>query len=310
MIGPNETLVFVSTSSPSADGRDGRRIFRWSARRPLPSDAMLKLVLPKGSLEKATLELFEAADLRGPPRLGGRLQGHHRRPADRRGPHPAARRRSRRTSPRGCSTSASPAGTGSRRPPATSCRSASCSTRRPRANPVRIVVAVPATRPYEQVDDLPAGRAGLDRVPRAHPALLRRRRASRPTSACPTAPPRPRCPTSSTASSTSPRPAGPCGPPASRSSTRSCSRYTELIANPAAYADPDKRHAMDQIRTLLEGVLEARGKVLVKLNVRPSRPRRGDRPAAVDEVADGQRALRRRRLRGRDGGAQARASTC
>ena len=27
--------------------------------------------------------------------------------------------------------------------------------------------------------------------------------------------------------------------------------YTELIANPAAYADPDKRHAMDQIRTLL-----------------------------------------------------------
>ena len=43
--------------------------------------------------------------------------------------------------------------------------------------------------------------------------------------------------------------------------------YTELIANPAAAADADKRHAMGQIYTLLQGVLEARGKVLVKLNV-------------------------------------------
>ena len=43
--------------------------------------------------------------------------------------------------------------------------------------------------------------------------------------------------------------------------------YTELIANPAAAADVDKRHAMSQIYTLLQGVLEARGKVLVKLNV-------------------------------------------
>ncbi len=43
--------------------------------------------------------------------------------------------------------------------------------------------------------------------------------------------------------------------------------YTELIANPVAAADPEKRHAMDQIKTLLDGVMEARGKVLVKLNV-------------------------------------------
>ncbi len=43
--------------------------------------------------------------------------------------------------------------------------------------------------------------------------------------------------------------------------------YTELIANPAAFGDPDKRHAMGQILTLLQGTLEARGKVLVKLNV-------------------------------------------
>jgi len=43
--------------------------------------------------------------------------------------------------------------------------------------------------------------------------------------------------------------------------------FTELIANPAAYDDPAKRHAMGQLHTLLQGSLEARGKVLVKLNV-------------------------------------------
>jgi ATP phosphoribosyltransferase len=43
--------------------------------------------------------------------------------------------------------------------------------------------------------------------------------------------------------------------------------YTELVANPASYAEPAKRHAMEQISTLLLGTLEARGRVLVKLNV-------------------------------------------
>ncbi|HSZ36148.1 MAG TPA: ATP phosphoribosyltransferase [Acidimicrobiales bacterium] len=43
--------------------------------------------------------------------------------------------------------------------------------------------------------------------------------------------------------------------------------HTELIANPKAADDLDKRHAMEQILTLLQGTLEARGKVLVKLNV-------------------------------------------
>ena len=43
--------------------------------------------------------------------------------------------------------------------------------------------------------------------------------------------------------------------------------HTELIANPVSAADPAKRHAMEQILTLLQGTLEARGKVLVKLNV-------------------------------------------
>jgi ATP phosphoribosyltransferase len=42
---------------------------------------------------------------------------------------------------------------------------------------------------------------------------------------------------------------------------------TELIANPASAADPGKRHAMEQLRILLVGALEAREKVLVKLNI-------------------------------------------
>jgi len=43
--------------------------------------------------------------------------------------------------------------------------------------------------------------------------------------------------------------------------------YTEAIANPDAYNDPQKRHAMAQLMLLLNGTLEARGKVLIKLNV-------------------------------------------
>jgi len=46
--------------------------------------------------------------------------------------------------------------------------------------------------------------------------------------------------------------------------------HTELIANPAAHADPAKRKAMEQLQTLLSGALEARGRVLVKMNVEES----------------------------------------
>jgi ATP phosphoribosyltransferase len=42
---------------------------------------------------------------------------------------------------------------------------------------------------------------------------------------------------------------------------------TELIANPLSASDPDKRLAMSHLLTLLQGALEARGKVLLKLNV-------------------------------------------
>jgi ATP phosphoribosyltransferase len=47
--------------------------------------------------------------------------------------------------------------------------------------------------------------------------------------------------------------------------------YTELVANRSAWEDPAKRHAMEQVLTLLNGTLEARGKVLLKLNVAKDR---------------------------------------
>ena len=42
---------------------------------------------------------------------------------------------------------------------------------------------------------------------------------------------------------------------------------TKLIANRESYADPVKRQQIEEIRTLLGGVLAARGKVLLKMNV-------------------------------------------
>jgi ATP phosphoribosyltransferase len=47
--------------------------------------------------------------------------------------------------------------------------------------------------------------------------------------------------------------------------------YTEVVANPTSAQDPDKRKAMEQIMTLLNGVLDARGRVLLKLNVSEDR---------------------------------------
>ncbi|MFZ1128023.1 ATP phosphoribosyltransferase [Methanoregula sp.] len=43
--------------------------------------------------------------------------------------------------------------------------------------------------------------------------------------------------------------------------------HTVIIANRAAWADPDKRRAIEEIKTLLFGVLEARHKVLLTMNV-------------------------------------------
>jgi ATP phosphoribosyltransferase len=54
--------------------------------------------------------------------------------------------------------------------------------------------------------------------------------------------------------------------------------YTELIAANQAFADPEKRAAMEDIALLLRGAIQARGQVLLKLNVA------ADRLAAVIEM--------------------------
>ncbi|MQA86204.1 MAG: ATP phosphoribosyltransferase [Streptosporangiales bacterium] len=46
---------------------------------------------------------------------------------------------------------------------------------------------------------------------------------------------------------------------------------TELVANPVSYADGDKRAAADDITLLLQGAIQARGNVLLKLNVTDDR---------------------------------------
>lgn len=43
---------------------------------------------------------------------------------------------------------------------------------------------------------------------------------------------------------------------------------TQLIANNASYADSERKRAIDELTMLLRGAVDARGKVLVKLNVR------------------------------------------
>ena len=102
--------------------------------------------------------------------LDGRLQGDDRRPADRRGPHPAARRRSRATWPRACSTSASPAGTGSRRPRSDVVSLGELQYSKATADPFRIVVAVPQDSPSSGSRTCPHG----VRVSTEYPELTRR----------------------------------------------------------------------------------------------------------------------------------------
>lgn len=134
-------------------------------------------------------------------------------------------------------------------------------------NPVRIIVAVPNDSPYEQVADLPQG----VRVSSEYPELTRRYFAEQGIEADirlsygateAKVPDIVDCIVDITETGRAIRAAG------LRIIDTILTSYTELIANPAAYEDPDKRHAMHQIRTLLQGVLEARGKVLVKLNCR------------------------------------------
>ena len=225
---------------------------------------MLKLVLPKGSLEKATLELFEAADLRvnrdsvvsykagiTDPRIE---EVRILRPQE---------------IPVYVAEGLFDIGiTGRDWVEETASDVTSLGQlhySKATDNPVRIIVAVPNDSPYEKVADLPQG----VRVSSEYPELTRRYFAEQGIEADirlsygateAKVPDIVDCIVDITETGRAIRAAG------LRIIDTILTSYTELVANPASYEDPDKRHAMHQIRTLLQGVLEARGKVLVKLN--------------------------------------------
>ncbi len=141
------------------------------------------------------------------------------------------------------------------------------------SNPIRVVLAVPETSPVTSVADLAAsgmGTGGAVRVSTEYPELTRRylekhgivadvslsygaTEAKVPDIAD--------CVVEITETGRALKAAG------LKIIETLLVSYTELIANPISVADPVKRHAMEQLLTLLQGSLEARTKVLVKLNV-------------------------------------------
>ena len=226
---------------------------------------MLRLVLPKGSLEKATLELFEAADLPvvrsssvdykatiDDPRV---LDVRILRPQE---------------IPTYVAEGLFDIGlTGRDWVEETASDVVSLGELRyskVTAKPVRVVVAVADGSPTRRVEDLPDG----VRVSSEYPVLTERyfqdkgvRADVRLSYGASEAkiPDIADCIVDITETGRALRAAG------LRIIDTILTSYTEMIANPAAHAEPAKRHAMGQLMTLLTGTLDARGKVLVKLNV-------------------------------------------
>jgi ATP phosphoribosyltransferase len=141
-------------------------------------------------------------------------------------------------------------------------------------NPIRVVLAVSDTSPARSLADLNGARRGPLRVATEYPELTRRALAAHGIEAEISlsygateakVPDIADCVVEITETGRALRAAG------LRIVDTLLLSNTELIANPAAVADADKLRAMQQVRTLLLGTLEARGKVLVKLNVAPER---------------------------------------
>lgn len=226
---------------------------------------MLRIVLPKGSLENATFALFDAADLTvkrssqvdyrasiADPRVG---EVRILRPQE---------------IPTYVAEGLFDVGiTGRDWIEETSSTVESLGTlnySKATSDPVRIVVAVANDAPYRSVSDLPAG----VRVTTEYPNLTRRFFADRGIAADvrlsygaseAKIPDIADCVVDLTETGRALRAAG------LRIIDTILTSHTEFIANPESTADPAKRHAMVQLLTLLNGSLEARGKVLVKLNV-------------------------------------------
>jgi ATP phosphoribosyltransferase len=135
------------------------------------------------------------------------------------------------------------------------------------AAPVRVVLAVPASVPWQSVTDLPEG----VRISTELPALTRRYLEAHGVKAVVV-------PSYGATEAKVPDIVDAIvdltetGTSLQRNGLRILdtllTSYTELVANPAAYADPVKREAMEDVALLLRGAIRARQNVLVKLNVR------------------------------------------
>jgi ATP phosphoribosyltransferase len=226
---------------------------------------VLKLVLPKGSLEKATMELFDAAD------LGVRRGSAVNYKASIDDPRIESVRILRpQEIPTYVADGLFDLGiTGRDWVEETSSDVVSLGElqySKATTNPIRVVLAVPGDSPVEQVADLPAG----VRVSSEYPELTKRFFAERGVDADirlsygaseAKIPDIADCIVDITETGRALRAAG------LRIIDEILVSYTEVVANNDAYADPAKRHAMAQLMTLLNGTLDARGKVLLKLNV-------------------------------------------
>jgi ATP phosphoribosyltransferase len=226
---------------------------------------VLRLVLPKGSLERATLELFEAADLavqRGSD-VDYRATIDDPRVSEVRILRP-------QEIPEYVAEGLFDLGiTGRDWIEETASDVASLGELRyskASARPIRVVLAVAEDSPVRMVRDLPAG----VRVSTEYPQLTRRfltahgvqaevRVSHGATEA--KIPEIADAVVEITETGRALRAAG------LRIIDTILESYTELIANPVAFADDTKRHAMQQLLTLLNGTLIARERVLVKLNV-------------------------------------------
>lgn len=226
---------------------------------------MLRLVLPKGSLEKATLELFAAADLTVVRASDVDYRGTIDDPRV-----DEVRILRPQEIPRYVADGLFDMGiTGRDWIEETGADVVSLGTlaySKATANPIRVVLAVAQDSPVTQVSDLPAG----SRVATEYPELTRRLlekqgvHAEIRLSYGATEAKIPDIADAVVEITETGRALAAAGLKIVGTLLESC---TELVANPAAAADPTKRHAMGQLLTLLQGTLEARGKVLLKLNV-------------------------------------------
>jgi ATP phosphoribosyltransferase len=226
---------------------------------------MLKLVLPKGSLERATFALFDAAD------LGVRRSSQVEYKASIADPRIDEVRILRpQEIPRYVADGLFDIGIAGRDWVAETESDVvvlgELEYSKTSANPFRIVVAVADDSPWDKVEDLPDG----VKVSTEYPGLTRRFFADRGVRADvrlsygateAKVPDIVDCVVDGTETGRALRAAN------LRIIGEVLASYTALIANPTSHADPAKRQAMLQLKVLLDGVLEARGKVLVKLNV-------------------------------------------